>query len=511
MNILAIDLGSYSVKFLEIFAEKNSFDLISFNELPLVDTDQSSEDSSLPTRQLQTIKGHLEQREFKGQLIFQLPNEYITSRYLKIPVTQRKKVEQTIPFQLDESIPFSLSQTHYAAVLKKKESSTIAVISASELASFENFFNLMDSIEIMPDILTSELSAICNIASPGILDHPCAVLDIGHNTTKGYFIANNEVVSNHISYIAGRSIDEVISNTYQISEQEAVRYKHENCFFLTENEYDSVNQEQMDFARLMKQVFSPLLQEYQRWNMGFSIKNKEKIKGIYITGGSSNIKNIIPFLIQELSTEVHHLDVYMGLRPSQGVRPFNQNEKNSFTLCYMMASSKSSDITTANFLKGEYSNKSSEKIPLHSLSFVGARVLTLFLFVILILGVEKTLLTGQEKKLDKKITKLIKGPSLEIPRKIQKRYKRKPSKILDFLKKKNNFSKKEIEKLVSLDKTNALSPLITLSKNLMANKNVNLVRFSNIKKNVKAVFNSNHPKELSQMAKPVKNCSIKKY
>ena len=508
MNILAIDLGSYSIKFFEIFADKNSFNLISFHELPLLNSNVT-EDVSLSNLQFQTIKQHLEQREFKGQLIMQLPNEYITSRYLNIPITQRKKAEQTIPFQLDESIPFSLSETHYAATLKKQEDSTTAIISASELSSFDKFYKEMTSMDIMPDILTSELSSIYSFVSLNNLSGPCAILDIGHSTTKGYFIKDNEIISNHVSYIAGKSIDEVIANTYQINNQEAVTYKHENCFFLTNEEYDSVNQEQMDFARLMKKIIDPFLLEYKRWSMGFSIKHKEKIKNIYITGGSSNIKNIIPFLTQELSTEAHHLDVYKEVKASKGVRPLNQNENNTFSICHMMVSSRSSEVSSANFLKGEYSNNFSENLPLHSMGFVGARVFIICLFTFLMLGIEKTILTGQVKKLDKKITRLIKGPSLEIPRKIQKSYRKRPERVLSLLKKKSNLSKKEIEKFVSLGETNAISPLSTLSRGLSVNKNIDLISFSNVKNNVAAVFKSKQPNQLSKVTTILKDLPLK--
>ena len=504
MNILAVNLGSYSVKFFEVLVGKDYFSLISFDERPIDKTTLPPDGLSSSSYQLHTVKQYLEQRDFKGQFILQLPNEYITSRYLTIPVTQRKKVEQTIPFQLDESIPFSLSDTHYAAVLKKKENTTIAVISATQLASFDKFYKEMISLGITPDILTSELSAIYAHVSMGNLKQPCAIVDIGHNTTKGYFIADNEVFSNHISYIAGRYIDEVMANTYQINEEEAVRYKHENCFFLTEGEYDSVNQEQMNFARLMKQAIDPLIQEYRCWNMGFSIKHKKKIEHLYLTGGSSNIKNIIPFLTQTLSTEIHPLKIHPEMKIPRGVRPLTQNENNTYSLCHMMAYSGTSDIHAANFLKGEYSNKFSENLPLHSMCFVGTRVLTLFLFALLVLGVEKTMLTGEVKKLDKKINRIIKGPSLEIPRKIQKSYQKKPDKVLSFLKKKNNFSKKEIDTLTSLGETDAISPLIALSKRLPSNKNVDMISFSNIKNNVKAVFKSSQEKYLIQMEKKLK-------
>ena len=61
------------------------------------------------------------------------------------------------------------------------------------------------------------------------------ILDLGHSTTKAYFIHQQQIVSTHISYVAGSVIDQVIAETYQISLPEAIIYKHQNSFLLTED------------------------------------------------------------------------------------------------------------------------------------------------------------------------------------------------------------------------------------------------------------------------------------
>ena len=118
------------------------------------------------------------------------------------------------------------------------------------------------------------------------------VIDIGHNTSKAYFINRSQVVSNHVSRTAGQVIDEVIAQTYQISRDEAIVYKHENCFFLTEEQYEGVEEDQKEFARLMKQALTPLINDIKRWELGFRVKNGLAVKTIYLTGGTSQINNI---------------------------------------------------------------------------------------------------------------------------------------------------------------------------------------------------------------------------
>ena len=70
---------------------------------------------------------------------------------------------------------------------------------------------------------------------------------------------------------------------------EAEIYKHENSFLLVADQFDKVSPEQKDFALLMKNSLSPLVIDLKRWLLGYTLNTGEKIRRIYLIGGTTKI------------------------------------------------------------------------------------------------------------------------------------------------------------------------------------------------------------------------------
>ena len=93
-------------------------------------------------------------------------------------------------------------------------------------------------------MLTSEMSALqCLMSKSNLEENNFCLIDLGHATTKVYFFHQKRIISNHISTIGGQVVDENISNTYDIPMGEVSIFKHQNSFFLTENQFDDVDED----------------------------------------------------------------------------------------------------------------------------------------------------------------------------------------------------------------------------------------------------------------------------
>ena len=84
-------------------------------------------------------------------------------------------------------------------------------------------------------------------------------------------------------------------------------FKHQNSFFLTENQFDDVDEDQQEFAKLMKIIFCLLSWILKKWLFGYRVSRGSNIEKIIITGGTSRITNIDNFLSQNLNFPVEVL------------------------------------------------------------------------------------------------------------------------------------------------------------------------------------------------------------
>ncbi len=499
MNYLCIDLGSYSVKFYHAHQEKKKIVLNSFDEIIIEKVrPQVSPDATLYEIQQEIVSSYIKRGKFDGLVIYQLPSEMITTRYLELPVNNKKKAEMMIPFQLDENLPFPSSQSHYVAQLYPKGNSMFAQVNVAQIEYFQKLYNFLKQKGVLPGLMTSEQFVVQSFIEHHKMNGSFAVIDIGHTTTKGYFIHNRNVISNHIAYVAGRNIDSVISETYQISADEAILYKHENCFFLTDEQIEEVDEDQKEFATLMKKTMWSLVNDIRRWELGYRVNYGMTVEKIYITGGSSNIANFDLFLTDHLGIPVEIWNPYIDYHESS----FGVDEEylNSFTICHMMAASQLSKQTPPNFLHGKFLGSFSQNIPMESSVFLLNRAFFLALLLLFFVIGERAFLNRDLKVLDRKLTKMIKSPQLDLAKKDQRYLKKFPERLLKSLQKKQKMIEQEVSSIMSATATNNLAPLVTLSKTLTPNKNITLQSISIEDTKVIATFKSDDPNEMSKFS-----------
>lgn len=504
MNILAIDIGSYSVKFIEVRPERKSYVLVEKQEIILEEVKPHYPNiTNLSDLQKEIITNYIQKKPNDIRIIFQMPNEMLTTRYLEIPGTSKRKTEQIIPFQLEENLPYSLNNAHFSSRVSKNSNSFSVLSNITQFNVFKEFFGYFETKEAQPSIVTSEVSIMQAYVDHIRMNDTCCIIDLGHKTTKVYFVHGRQIVSNHTSYVAGQAINEVIARTYQISPENAILYKHENAFMLNDEQLEEVSPEQKGFALLMKQVFNPLILDLRRWEIGHRVKFGSSIDKFYIFGGSSSINNIDNFIYYHTGIPVETLPPLLDLK-----NDYTAHDRN-FYLAKMMAISQKVPSSIINFLTGKFQTAGNAFISIHSAVFIWVR--TTFIALLLILGLvgERFIyLQKQNKDADKKITSLLSRGNLAISTPDRKAYDKNPTRILNLLKKKNKVVKDEVSSILSSQSVNALRPLAVLSKTINNNPKVSLEHFTSDGFEIKATFSSTESGELDAMEKVLRGSGL---
>ncbi|EQC47812.1 hypothetical protein M899_2195 [Bacteriovorax sp. BSW11_IV] len=497
MNIITIDAGQYSVKFLHGKFEQKKLNIFDHHEVVIADVlSQFPEDATLEEIQHTIVEQYLKQSHFDGRLVMQFPSTALTTRFLDIPVTSKKKADLMVPFQLDENLPYPTSKAHFAKTLIKREGGFKANVYVSEAEYFDSFYNGLKNHHIIPTLLTCEHSAIQSYIDQKKIEGNFCILDIGHKTSKAYFFSNQDLNSSHVSFTAGANLDEVISMTYQIPLDEAVLYKHENCFLLTEDQIAQVESDQAEFAKLMRTTFMPLIHDINRWMLGHRLATSMPIEKVFITGGTTNITNIENFLMSELGVPVEHLP-HRNLMKQVG-----EKDSHSFSLSYIFALTQKAKFTPVNFLIKNYASNTSAGIPLTASTFVLTRTWTFCLILaLLLIGEKHILLNAKEMVLDKTILTELKDDSLELKKSTINQYRKAPERILNELKRKEKDIANEVKSITAASLVDGMTPLTKLAASVPKNDKISLIQFNSDSYAAKAVFKSEEIRELEGLKK----------
>lgn len=476
MHVLAIDVGSYSVKYVSSFVDKRRASLVDMSEINLRDYLNDHEGLTPLLGQISIVNEIIDSvARPDTRIIFQCENEMMTTRFLTLPVKSKKKAELMLPFQLEEDIPYALSEIHYAYRLESQKNQFMAMVELAKNNLFEEYFQTLKDKDVLPNVLTTESSIVENYFNQTPMAGPFCLLDIGHKTTKAYFFYNSKLLISHVSYVGGQHVNEMIAQTYQIDPSEAIIYKHQNAFMLTSNQYDEVEPSQGDFARAMDRVFSHLVNDFIRWKVGFKVNFGLSPTNVYITGGSSNIKNITNYLTEKWDMKVSLLETFDKVEAEKV--DLNAKSKSKFALGSMMVQGFKKKNRFINLLTGRFAQVSSAEFPLHSLAFIGLRISAATAVLALSLLVERIFIQNDILEVNKKLSSIMKNEELQISGRLRRAISTDPKPVLETLVKRQKTIHQEISTLQSAIEIKALSPLITVSQ-LAANSEATMTGFT---------------------------------
>ncbi len=505
MHILAIDLGHYSVKFLQSQVDKKNVNHYMQSEIVL-DNDEQFHDinpQNLFFKQVEIIKSYLIENNINAnvKIILNVPNSILTTRNLVIPIKNKKKALQMIPFQLEEDIPFSITEAHWGARLQVDKDVTNALLTVVKNNEFRPFYDLITGLNVLPSIVTSETSLFENFiqnANFNYGQHFC-ILDIGHHATKAYFFNGKKFVSGHLSYFGGRIYNNAISESYSINIEEAILYKHQNSFYLTPDQIAAADEKQLAFHQMMEQVISPFLQEFKRWELGYRIQQGIKISDIYVTGGTANIKNFGNYFSSSIGIRVSSFDSYHSVKSSSVENSPKSQRK--FNLTNLMTLNYSFKQSLINLLNGPYAIHGSSQFPISTLSFITTRVAIVSLIFMISIFAEKMFINSDIATVNIKLQKVLKEPQLQLnPRQIRM-VAQDPLSVHSALKRKSQYINQEVSVLQSALQINQLK-IFTQLASLVSSMKVSISNFDlNETNEFTAIFTSEYVDDLKKLEK----------
>lgn len=491
---ISIEFGTYSVKFLSYQIDRNKVSLLNTDEIliehiALEDHQEAHEEHYSKWQQYaDIIKQYLDRINVEYQLMINVPGDIVTTRYINLPVPNRKKALLALPFQIEKDLPYSISECHWAESITINPNDSDALVGVVKKDNFLELFNTFKAHEINPKILTCDISYLSNHIAKHAEHYPehFAIINFGHETTKGYYFSNGKLVSNHRAFVAGSNITEAISKTYNINLEEATLYKHQNSFLLLDDQYDQVNENQKEFAKVMDSSMAPLISEIRRWNIGYRVKYGAGIQQFFICGGTTNIKNFKNYISQKLDVKVSNFDPYQFENDDKIDK--DEKHRHKFAQAVALASNSSQKSKMINFLRGEFNLGDMSDLPVHSMVFTSLRLGIVALSVCGYLLTQTIITNSKIEKADKHISILLKKKSQGIitinKSRLNVAIKQKNfTNILKKLNQKEKLIKQEVKVIQSSLGINAFSNLVYVINFLKGHK-VELIKFSATEENL---------------------------
>lgn len=321
MKCVGIDIGTYSVKMAEIETSGgSSFHLTHFEEFPLPHAPGA--DASVDIVEiLRKISERYDHSQTK--FVLGIRQEHTSVRRRQFPFRERQKILKSLPFDLEDEMPFDQDDVVVDAKLQHFVGPLTQVLAvACPKSQIERVLSLCKDGLIDPDVVTTEGFAFADAvegwrslprdsSTASALSETSRrtgriLLHIGHSRTLIAVYDEQEMLSVRTLFWGGRNIIEAISKRFEVPYGEAVQALINKGFVLLNKE--GASKDQIVFSDTIAGACDPLFQNLNLTMLSLESNENLSIEEIQITGLVAKIRNFNAFITQILERRANTFD-----------------------------------------------------------------------------------------------------------------------------------------------------------------------------------------------------------
>ena len=310
-RVIGLDIGSYSIKAVEIVRTVKSYEIANFYENVIPHVEELDPDIVIPSCMEQLFH----ENELKAdRIITAMPGQYISSRIMSFSFADPRKIEAAIMSELEDAVPFNMDDMIIDhQVLGTLNGQTVALAVMTRKNFLRSFLEHLQRISIDPKLVDVDSLAFYNLAP--YLDMPpgqCnALVDCGHEKTSVCIVQDGVLRMFRSINLGGRYLTEFLARDLETEFSEAQRVKHRVSRVLcAEDQGESLSGDDRLIAERMTLAANAVVKELGRTFYAFKTWEKAPLSKIYLSGGTSRIKNFARYLEDQLEIpiEVNRLD-----------------------------------------------------------------------------------------------------------------------------------------------------------------------------------------------------------
>ncbi|MGF1510244.1 MAG: pilus assembly protein PilM [Myxococcota bacterium] len=336
-RVLGVDIGSWSVKAVLLETGFRGFKVVEAREVRLSDN-QQEDGVSTPLRdaQQEALATLARDPALKADVVSAaLPGESATTRWISLPFTDTRRIEQVIEGELADLIPFPIEDSihdHFVATRGEGKSTTLAAATPRNRVS--DRLDLLIEAGLDPKFLPLDVLQIGSLQhhvlheesagppeTPASNDHELLdsgpkppkdarlLLDIGHH--RCVLSAVNEDGVHHVRVLrtGGAAVTEAIARAFGVSGDEAEWTKHSSGF-VSSSRHPPVDDEAQRVSDACVEGLKELVRELRRTIQMIRHERRIKLTRIDLFGGGSKLKGLSAYLGEHLQLPIGHALIF---------------------------------------------------------------------------------------------------------------------------------------------------------------------------------------------------------
>jgi general secretion pathway protein L len=357
MRILGIDVGSASIKAVEVDSVLGRYEVHDHHEIKLPPGADAAQE-------LARLLGSLPKPP--DRVAVAMRSGQVTFRTLQLPTRDRKSIQAGVGFELEDELPFPSDETVYDySVLSQSKQGTQVHVAATLRKHVAASLERLRTASVDPDLVTTEAWAyrtlLNKVLSPQAQEHPVLLAQIGHERTVLYVHWKGAPVLARELGWGGRDLTTAICQKYHVPLDQAETAKLDHGFVIPTDQKEQATAEQLEFSETLLQPLQTLLWDLRQVELTTKNVTHEPLSAIYLSGGTALLPGIGRVTEEALGLPVKPLQALSAVATS-GVTYSEQTDASfllasALTLC-MVGPERGAAV---NLRRGEYAKVGSTR------------------------------------------------------------------------------------------------------------------------------------------------------
>lgn len=306
-KVVGLDIGSFSIKAVEIINSFKSYQIKNFYELEMPRRDDVDRNVLLAQSLEQLFKDNNLQAD---RILTAMPGQYISSRIVPVAFADPRVINMAVMSEVEDAVPFDLDDmiVDQQILGTAADGRTIVMVVMTRKNFLRSFLDHLHHVNIDPKLVDVDSLSFYNLA-PYLRLEPnecAAMVDIGHEKTSVCIVQSGLLKMFRSINIGGEYLTEFLSRDLECSISEAQSVKHRVSRLICEGDPGvDLTGDDRQVAERMTLACNAIVKDLGRTLYAFKTWDKTKISRIFLSGGSARIKNLDMYLTEQLGIPVY--------------------------------------------------------------------------------------------------------------------------------------------------------------------------------------------------------------
>lgn len=312
-SIIGLDIGSHSIKLVELARERNAFSLITAGSIPTPPKALTSNIQADMEALAIAIKKLLKDTGARSRTVnLALPESQVFTRVIEVPPLSQRELASAIKWEAEQYIPLPLDQVNLDfSVLREAKDTTTGkmevLLVAAPKALIDKYMVIMDMVEMtVAGIETEIIAASRSLVRSTATIKTAMVVSLGAKTTDLAILRSGILTFTRSISAGDEAMSRALMQALGFERSQADEFK--KAYGLDKSKLEG------KIVTAVKPIMDTILGEMKRALVYYQERYKEdRIDAVVLSGGTARLPGMVVYIAEAMGIEAQMANPWVGI------------------------------------------------------------------------------------------------------------------------------------------------------------------------------------------------------